>query len=384
MVVVNVAELVNNATKEVTGEIPILEEDLSNVVDVGNAIIDNNAVDPYSKSLINVVGKQIFVNRTYNGAVPSVIRNDSEYGSIIQKVSANLPIAQENESWNLNDGQSYDPNVFVKPTVQSKFFNKRVSFEVQLSVTDYQIRQSFLSPTNLSSFISMLFNNVEKSMTIKLDGLVMRTINNFIGETLYNDYQAAGFNTKSGVRAVNLLYNYNQKFTKTLTAVQAISDPDFIRYACFIMNQYVSRMTKISKIFNIGGLDRFTPTDMLHVLTLAEFDSASKIYLQSDTYHKELVELPNSEIIPFWQGSGTDYDFTSTSAIHVNTVSNHEIEASGILAVMFDRDALGVNNFNRRVTSNYNPKAEFTNYFYKSDANYFNDLNENFVVFFVA
>ena len=230
----------------------------------------------------------------------------------------------------------------------------------------------------------MLYNSVDKAMTVKIDSLVMRTINNMIAETVHNEYNGEALNTKSGIRAVNLLKLYNDKFTKTLTASNALTDPDFIRFASYTMGVYKDRLAKMSTLFNVGGKERFTPSDALHIVILSDFAKSADAYLQSDVYHNNFVALPQAETVPYWQGSGTDYSFGEISKIHVNTSSNNEVTVTGILGVMFDRDALGVTNLDRRVTTNYNPKAEFYTNFYKFDAGYFNDLNENFVVFMVA
>jgi hypothetical protein len=140
----------------------------------------------------------------------------------------------------------------------------------------------------------------------------------------------------------------------------------------------------MSTLFNVGGKQRFTPKDLQHIVMLSEFRAAADVFLQSSTFHNEYTKLVNAETVPFWQGSGTDYGFDSTGKIDIKTASGNTQVVTGVLGVIFDRDALGVMNYNRRVTTQWNAKAEFTNYFYKMDARYFNDLNENFVVFFVA
>ena len=384
MEVKQIYEIINSITTEELGLQSVLSEDLSNIVDIGNEIFNATDVDNYVKSLVNHIGKVVFVNRPYSGNVPSVLMDGWEYGSVLEKISAELPDATENESWELTDGASYDPNIFYKPTVSAKFFNKRVTFEVPMSFTERQVKESFSNAVQLNGFMSMLYNAVDKSMTVKIDALVMRTINNMIGETIYADYGATTLSSKSGVKAVNLLYLYNQKFTKSLTASDAITDPDFIRFASYEMGMYASRLSKISSLFNIGGKDRFTPSDMLHCVMLSDFRKSANVYLQSDVFHNELSALPNSEEVPFWQGSGTSYGFSDVSNVKITTASNHSIDVGGVLCVMFDRDALGVTNLDRRVTSNYNPKAEFFTNWYKFDAGYFNDGNENFVCFFVA
>ena len=279
---------------------------------------------------------------------------------------------------------SYDPNIFYQPKVSAKFFNKRVTFEIPMSFTEKQVKQSFSNATQLNGFLSMLYNAVDKSLTVKIDSLVMRTINNMIGETVNADYGATTLSTKSGVKAINLLYLYNTQYTQELTAAAALTDPDFIRFASYQMGVTMNRMTKISGLFNIGGKDRFTPADLLHVVMLTDFKKAADVFLQSDVFHDAFTALPNAEEVPYWQWSGTGFGFSDVSGINIKTASGVSVDMTGILGVMFDRDALGVTNLDRRVTTNYNPKAEFFTNWYKFDAGYFNDTNENFVVFFVA
>lgn len=385
-----VATFTNTVVQEVLGDTAIVQEDLTNLVDIGNEIFNADAFDAYVKSLINHIGKVVFVNRPYSGSVPSVLMDGWEYGSILEKISSEMPVATENPSWELTDGKSYDPNIFKQPKASAKFFNKRTTFEIDRSITERQVKQSFSSGQQLNAFISMLQNETEKALTVRMDSLIMRTINNMIVETVKADYvEPTNLTASSGVKAVNLLYLYNQRFTKTLTAEQAITDPEFIRYAAFQIGLYSDRMTRMSTLFNIGKKQRFTPYDLQHTIYLSEFIRAADVYLQSDTFHDIYTKMKAGETVPYWQGSGSDYNFTSTSKINAIPSSNEgsgktPIVVSGVLAVIFDRDALGVSNLDRRVTTQYNAKAEFTNYFYKHDAGYFNDLNENFVVFFVA
>ena len=398
MEVKQIYTLINSVSGEVLGKSDIVAEDLTGIVDLGTEVFNQGAVDNYVKSLVNHIGKVIFVNRPYAGKVPSVLMDAWEFGSVLEKISADVPAAEENETWDLEDGTSYDQDVFHKPTVTAKFFNSKVTFEVPVSITERQVKESFSSAAQLNGFISMIYAAVEKSMTIKTDALVMRTINNMIAETVLADAQAfgataagdmAGANLANGstARCVNLLKLYNDKTgaTTKLTAAKAITDPDFIRFASYVMGTYADRMQSISILFNVGGKERFTPKDMLHVVLLSDFAKAAQTYLYSDTFNRGDVLLPQAETVPFWQGSGTAYDFASTGKINVKeSKGGKAVTVTGVLGVMFDRDALGVCNLDRRVTTNYNAKAEFFNNYYKFDAGYFNDTNENFVVFFAA
>lgn len=393
MKVKQIYDLMNNVTDEILGKSDIVAEDLSNVVDIGNEIFDSTSVDNYVKSLVNHIGKVIFVNRPYSGNIPSMLMDSWEFGSVVEKIQADLPTAKENNSWDLTDGKSYDPNVFYKPTVSAKFFNNKVTFEIPMSFTEMQVKESFDNATQLNSFLSMLYNAVDNSMTIKIDSLIMRTINNMIGQTIHAEFPSVSdgnYSASTGLKAVNLLKLYNEKFNRSLTVESCITDGDFIKFASYTMGVYKDRLTKISTLFNVGGKERFTPKDRMNIVMLSDFNESAKTYLESDTYHNDLVALPSAEIIPYWQASGKDYSFNNVSDIHVNIVdpanreSTIEITISGILAIMYDKESMGVCNTNRRVTTNYNAKGEFYNNFYKFDASYFNDLNENFVVFFVA
>lgn len=395
MEVKQIYQLINTVSGEVLGKTDIVNEDLTGIIDLGNEVFNQNAVDNYVKSLVNHIGKVVFVNRPYAGKVPSVLMDSWEFGSVLEKISADIPEAEENDAWNLTDGKEYRQDVFHKPKVSAKFFNSKVTFEVPVSITERQVKESFSSPEQLNGFLSMIYSAVEKSMTIKIDALIMRTINNMVAETLKADSKAfkvvtgsssvTDYSSTSTVRCVNLLKLYKDKTGATITADKAITTPDFIRFAAYIMGLYSDRLQTISTLFNVGGKERFTPKDVLHTVLLSDFAAAAKTYLYADTYHNDNVMLPKAETVASWQATGKDYSFANVSKINVTPSSgSDEITISGVLGVMFDRDALGVTNLDRRVTTNYNAKAEFFNNYYKFDAGYFNDTNENFVVFFVA
>ena len=389
MEVKQIYEIMNSITNELLGESALVKEDLSNIVELGQQFENVVGLDNYVKRLPDHIGRVVFVNRSYSSRVPSVLMDGWEFGSILEKIAARIPEAVENEDWLLQDGTSYDPNVFHAPDVFGSFWNKRVTFEIDMSITEDQVKSSFSSVTQLNGFLSMILTDIENSLSIKLDGLIMRTINNMIGETFYAEVPGGTYTGRTGAKAVNLLYLYNTAMygadtTKYLEAAAAIHTPEFIRFASYTMANYIDRLKVANNLFNIGGETRFTPDDMLHVVMLSEFKNAAGAYLQSDTFHNEYTALPNAETVAFWQGSGTGYAFGDTSKIYLTTASGHDVTADGILAVMFDRDALGVCNQERKVNTHYNEKANFWNYFYKQFSGYFNDTNEQFVVFYVA
>ena len=378
MKVTQIKDLVNNSLKEVNGSSTLLKEDLSNVVDIGKELLNNDDIDNFVKKLVDRVGKTVFNDRVYQGSAPSVLMDAWEYGSVVEKIDSDLPKVEENDSWKLEDGKSYDQDIFYQPKVSAKFFNSKVTFDIPMSFTKMQVESAFSSATELNSFISMLMVKTQNAMTVNLDGLIMKTINNFTANVI---------NAKKGMQVVNLLDLYNKTAQTKVTVDNALTSPDFIKFANLTINTYRDRLTKMSTLFNEAGLDKFTPVDNQHLVILSDLASASKVYLESDTYNQDNVKISNYDTVPYWQGSGTTYNFKDTSKIDVaikDGTQTKEVIQTGILGVLFDTSALGVSCQNPRTTTAVNARAEFYTNFNKYDAMYYNDLNENFVVFMIA
>lgn len=389
MKVNQIYEIVNQITREQLGETIILNEDLSNVVDVGQAFENAHGLDNFVRSLVDHIGRVVFVDRVLTSRVPSVLMDGWEFGSVLEKVRMELPEASENEEWELMDGTVYEQDKFTAPKVHAKFFNNRVTFEVAMSFTEKQVKSAFSSAMQLNAFMSMIYTSIQNSLTIKNDALILRTINALIGELLHSEFSTGVYTGASGVRAVNLLYLYNQTVptASQVTAANAMFDPGFIRFASYTIKNYIRRMQDMSTLFNIGGTEKFTPADRMHFVMLDEFKNAAEVYLYDglNQFNTEGIRLPaNIETVSYWQGSGIDYGFDSTSAINIKTPSGDNVVASGIIGVIFDRDTLGVANVDRRVASHFNEKANFWNEWHQSTAQYFLDLDENGVVFFIA
>lgn len=387
-----IAPYVNAALKETLGENAVTTDDLSNIVDSGQALESANLQDTFTKGLMNQVGRMVFVERPYDGIAPSILVDGAEFGSVIAKFSADLPEAQEDQSWSLTDGGTYPP-VFYATEVHNKLWNTTKPYEFRRSVYYDQLKQSFRSPEEMNRFLSMIATQVQNAATIAIDNTIRATINNFIGETMH-DLDAGGtYSGKSGVRAVNLLYLYNNGPNAggtALTAQNCIHNPEFIRYAIFIINLVKDRMHGMNTLYNIGGQTRFTSTDRMKTVLLAQFADAAGVFLYDGVgqFKTENLGLGTVEKVPYWQGIGTTFDtdlsFVEASTINVKTSENNTVNASGIIGVVFDRDALGVYNERQKVTTDYSGAADFWTSYYKYRRNVWNDFNEQFVAFYVA
>lgn len=376
---------------QVTGTAPVANEDLSNIVDIGKAVLDytgesNENYDSFMRNLIDQVGKIVIVNRTYTSQAPNIIKDSWEYGSIMQKVRVNLPEVEENATWDLfnypkTGGAAYpDPFELSKPDAYAKFYNSKNTYEIPITLTDYQLREAFQSASQFGSFIAAIENRIRVKQTLCNDGLIMATIDNLIGETL----------SGHGGKVVNLLTAYNAIASSTLTADKALTNKEFLRFASSTIAKYKKYIAQASAKYNAGNYITFTPADKLKFVANTEFAKALDAYLYSDTFNEEFVKLDGYSEVPFWQGSGTaDGDRLTVDVVVSYTTdqgasATTSVKNTGVLAVMFDDEAAAVCNENYRTTSIYNPRGEYTNYFYKYDAMFMNDVEENCVVFTIA
>ena len=373
---------------QVTGEAPVAAEDLSDIVDIGKTVLDytgqsNTNYDSFMRNLIDQVGKIMFVDRVYTSQAPNILKDGFEYGSILEKVRCEVPDARDNATWDLfnypqDGGAAYpDPFELSKPSATAKFYNSKATYEIPITLTDVQLREAFQSASQFGSFISMIENRIRMKMTLCNDGLIMATIANLMGQKFR---LGANVNLLEAYKAVNA--------SATVTAANALVDKEFLRFASKTIAQYKKYLATASTLYNGDGTSSyltFTPADRLKFIANTEFSKSLDAYLYSDTYHNEFVNLPGYEEVAFWQGTGTSNEDRLKIDVTVDDGSTGtEIVRDGILAVMFDDEAAAVCNQNFRVTSAYNGRGEYTNYFYKWDAMYMNDLLENCVVFNIS
>lgn len=365
-----VAKLVNGATEQYLGDTAVLQEDLSNVIDVGVAVQNADLYENFTMGLLLKIGEEFFVNRPYKSDMPNIYKTNREYGAITAKTRGVLDDASDNQSWQLTDQTSYDDNVYIESTYETKLFAKSDAFEIRKSIPNEQIKGAFKSADDLANFVSMVYTLVYNSIEVKREALNQMVIANMIGETIDDN---------NAVRYVKLLTPYNTLKGTSLSADQAIIDKDFLAFATGRIRFYQSLMTRYSKLYNIKGAQNHTPKDMQHVILLTEFVANCDTYLASNTFHDEFVKLPNHTEIPYWQGTGTDLSGCRT--INIKTASGKTVNNTQVIGCIFDVDALGIFEDKPTVRTKFVNSAEFTNYWFKQKLAYFNDLNENMVVF---
>ena len=347
-------------------------ENLTDVVTVGqdisNALTASDHLDNFVKKLIDRIGKEINWERPYISAAPNILKDSWEYGSALLKTRCDLSDFEISDTWALTAGTNYLDGTFNPPDISAKLYNKRSAMQIDCSFAERQLMEAFTNANALGAFLGMIESRINDTMTVALDSLIMRTINTYIA-----------MKSSTGNCVVNLLSLYNTRFTQSLTAANCCTDKDFLRFAAYTILLYRSRIRLMSKQYNVGGVASHTPIERQKLVLLSEFAKGADVYLQSDTYHDELVQTGDYFEVPCWQGNkGNTWNNNSSIAI---TYNGSNITQGGVLGVLFDDYACMVCCENRRTTSQYVPKGEFYNNYYKADAEYLIDTDENGVVF---
>lgn len=373
-----ISEFLGTVYGEVTGKTNVVNENLNNIVDVGAELLSQDYREKYVNSLFNRIGRMEFVERPYEGAAPDISRKRWEWGSILSKSRTKDMPAVDNPAWSLVKGETVNQFEYNPPEVQTTLFNKMITWEIDLSFVDRQLRQSFTGPGEYDRFMSMLRSHANNNNVQNLDELTMRCINNLIGHRIARN-----------VSVIDVGTLYNTINSTNLTLEQAPYSKDFGRFLAYQIMLYKSRLRRKTANFsdNSEGYTTFTPKSYQHTIILDVFSESMKVYLQSDTFNKDLVEIGDYDTVSYWQGSGsgTAYPMSQISRITADVAglpdATKHVDRPGILGIVADRDAMGIINEDRRVEVSYNRRGEYWNNFFKVDTRLFNDPAENALVF---
>lgn len=371
-----IAEFLNLSTREVIGEeATIVNEDLSNIVDFGVTVANMGKTTPLLDDFVGRIARVIFYDRTYGIRTDlGIYRDNIEYGLTVQRMSIDeLPAAEDNKTWGLQDGQSVDPFVVKLPKAKARYYEKRNTAEIDMTILEKQYKSAFTSAENLSRFVGMIFNAVDNSKAIKVNNLI---------KAVLRAAMSANVQANKNVKLITL-YNTAMGYTSgntgyidPATPEQALYDREFLRFASMIINDYTRAITEMSVLYNIEGVPRFTPSDSRHLVVLGKFSDACQYYLEADTYHNNLVSMPGYATMDSWQNTPSR-DFDKLSEIDVTNDNGDVVKQGAIVAALYDGDGLAVTVENPRVNSMWNGKGEYTNYFWKFDwaSAFFKDMN---------
>lgn len=370
--------LVNDAAAEALGTSAIRVKNTGTLVSLGDQVLSSDTNrEQFYKALADRIGRTVIAAREYRAKDRSVKRDEMEWGAVYQKISYKLKDAVKNPSWD-TDTQANPFDVKIGTEAVQKLFSVIGTYSYEDSIPDYQLFTAFTSASAMGAYISGIYTNMSNALEVAEENLANLAVSTNI---------AGVFAKGKATQKRNLLAEYNVLNPEAaLTTANALMDLGFLKYATREIKTVIDNMSTMSTLYNAESMPRHTPTDKQVVEVLSLFASASDTYLQADTYHNDLVKLPNYEKVVYWQGSGTGFAFEDVSAINISNekVDESPVSKTGILAFVHDYDSVASIIYRRRSHSIYNPRAERFNIFEKADKGYAVDLSENAVVFYIA
>ena len=369
--------IVNTAAKQAFGQEAITAIDTAAFISLGDDVLSTDRnTDAFNNALNDVIGRTIISTRVYNADADPLVRKPFEFGMALRKIYVEIGDAEQNNSWEIGK-DSYTPDFapIKKPIVNQHLFSRLSTYEFGVTIPDDLWTTAFHNEQEMAALIEGIFVAMETRLQTSL-----KHLNNLVRAS----FMARKYLT-AGLHAINLLADYNTETGSTLTVANALRDKEFIRWSNMVMGMYVDRLVEPSRLFNTADYLRHTPKDLQVFTVLSNYARASEIYLQSDTYHDTLVKMPYYRTVPYWQGTGKDYSFDNVSKISVVlTKGGQATTIAGAIAVLYDYEAMGTTIDKPRTPTERNNHDEYTNYYYKVNRGYFNDLSENGVVFYIA
>jgi len=373
MTVNQVYALLNDTLKQVTGQDAIAALDLQNMISLREAVYAAGS-ETFLNVLVDRIGKTVIRTLKFTTSFPRIIMEEFEFGAIIQKINVDPMPAQSQEAWNVG-AEGFVPTNFKidKPTIHVGYFKNADAFEIDVTVPDKRYDEAFQSAEQMGAFITAIFDSMSTSMTMHLEDMTRLAICGFIAEKCHG---------ANGV--IDLLAWYNETATTPIySADKALQTKEFLLFAGKTMRDFVKYIAKPSVLYNMEGFVRSTPREDLNIMVLSEFASACATYLESSTYHDEMVKLPGYMEAEYWQGTGNTLPtFNNASSVAVDLPSDGTaVTQHGVVAVFADREAIFTGLYDRFSAVDRNNRNRYTNYTEGATVQTCIDLSENGLVF---
>lgn len=375
MTVKQIYQLLNDTAQQTFGSTAVATLDLEDMVSLRNTVFSAGA-DAFLNVLVDRIGKTVLRTLDFTATFPKLLRNEFEFGAVLQKLSISPLMSQSQESWSVGQG-GFTPNLYKidKPTVAQSFFQDSQTYELDITIPDTLFKTAFTSAEAMGAFITGIFDTMTTSLNMHIENQTRIAILGLLGEKIH---------ASNGIVDLLALYN-NVAATPITSADDAMVDKEFLRFAGKIMRNYIKYMAKPSVLYNTAGMVRATARDNMHVMILTEFASACATYLESDTFHDELVSLPYYTEVEYWQGTGaTAPNFADCSSIDVEIPSDGTaVTQAGIVGIFADRETIGVGLYDHFTAVDRNNRNRYSNYTEGITSQYYIDDSENAVIFIV-
>lgn len=364
-------ELVNTTVAQAIGRQDVTRLDAQGLISVGDVVLSSSAnTEAFLNTLAQRIGRTIYRFRAYNNKFKDMVISDMQWGAILQKIKVKMPDAVSDPTYSLANGESVDHYTVSKPAVTQKLFVTRSPYMFKITVQRETLREAFLSPEAMGSFISLIFGEVRNAIELALESLGRLTLCGAMSEV------------SQATQIVRLVTAYNDERGLTgddaLTAATAIYNADFLRYAIYRINTTIDMIQDMSTLYNDGTVPTFTNKENLKIRVLSGFQRRLETVVEYAAFHDQFTSVDGQySTINFWQGE------KAPSNVSVKKPSNGEnFTEDYVVACVHDRDAFGIYQIDETVlTTPVNAAGQYYNQFWHEKQGRFVDTSENLVIF---
>lgn len=355
--------LVNAVNEQAFGSQALAVTDLQGLISLGNTVLSSSVnTEAFLNTLAQRIGQTIVRFRSYNNKLKDMVLTDFEYGAILQKLYVYMPEAEADPMYALTDGQAVDHYTVKKPVVDQKLFVTRTPYMFMVTIQRQTLKEAFLSEAGMGSLISAIYGQVRNKIEATLENLGRMTI-------------AAGVAESSN--EIKLVTEYIAASGQTVTAATALTNEGFLRFAIRRIKEVMDDLTDMSVLHNDGSLETFTPYEDQRIRIISKLERALETTVEWAAFNEQYVKLTGYTKLNFWQSEQSPY------SISVERPSDgNEITISNLVAVVHDRDALGIfQEYEEILTTPLNAKGNYFNQFWHRKDARLVDTSENLVYF---
>ena len=379
------ASILNDAIAMSTGAQAVGTLDLQGIIDAGNDPTVIGAKDQFCKALNVVMVGRWYTDSSYRSQFQDLFYQDAQdYGAILAQITVEIPEAQESHAWqDFGQGVGQVSTVgtysVMVPVVHEQLYGLSNSWEIAITITDEQFDQAFHNADELANFVSRIYMAIDNGIVVQLERMSENNRNNFIAEK----FAYAASLGATGIHVVDVIDQWatHSGATSNISVEDFRNNPDALKWFSMQLKLYSDYFTRMNTLFNTAGYKRFTPKDrqVIQVLSLFEADILANV--DSDTYHKEIVELPGHQSVPFWQGCNS-LAFDDVSHIDVEIGSDGTaVDEEGIVACIIDKWACMHTIWKRRTAVKVFEPEALRNVYNQFRESYTNNLTMQGVVF---
>ena len=363
--------LVNDTVAQAIGRTDVTRLDTEGLISVGNVVLSSSAnTEAFLNTLAQRIGRTIYRFRDYNNKFRDMVVTDFQWGCILQKIKVKMPDSVSDPSFSLTNGESVDHYTVAKPEVTQKLFVTRTPYMFKITIQRDTLREAFISPDAMGSFIALIFGEVRNAIELALENLGRLTLCGAMSEI------------SQSTQIVRLVTDYNTERNlvgdDALTASTAIYNADFLRFAIYKINTTIDMMQDMSTLFNDGTVPTFTNKENMKIRILSGFQRRLETVVEYASFHDQFTSVDGSySTINFWQGE------KAPSNVSVKKPSNGDAFTEDyVVACIHDRDSFGIYQIDETVlTTPVNAAGQYYNQFWHEKQGRFVDTSENMVIF---